>query len=533
MDKNKRFRFRSPSPNAKLPLWERPNDLSDKIYNQYHRSMEGLDAKYEKYRKEDEKNKQLEYLAHMTSLINNGKSRQKELSVQRRIERVAVQVDSNQPIDRFGTEEAETQLLKMTEENIQKAKLNHSGFRAVLRKEPHIWNQLDKISAKNAEILLSDRMLEKDRQALEAIKEKIVKEETEDIVMKEIKKTIHDDIYQLEANMKKLNDKRREGLDWIMPLSKVKAERILAARPTIEVSKAVEARKSGATMNTGVTPESKGLPLARQSEMDFNLTGVNLEVPKKGKDTPSHGGQNEPNRIPTSLETSAYWGPHGPKEGLNTGANSETAGQKRSESPSLKVSYSMPQITQKRFQRAKSEAVLEGSKSHLQSLEGAHIFDKKQAFKRLFKQQKVGISNYKVSNLEEAKKTIGANLKNQMESQLDINKHSSFSGLIHTTLGINAEKAEYPYCKKFVKLTEVRNLNSKSVLNQGPSQKLSQKGSQVWSINSANQSSKHHSVSKISNLRSFATVKRIKDSPRFPPEPVFGDMDDLDSPQVT
>ena len=61
----------------------------------------------------------------------------------------------------------------MNELGIKKATVNKSGFRRLLKKGEGLWHDVGEISHKNAEILLSDRVVENDLRGLDAIREKI------------------------------------------------------------------------------------------------------------------------------------------------------------------------------------------------------------------------------------------------------------------------------------------------------------------------------------------------------------------------
>ena len=176
---------------------------SHEIDDQYYKDLEEAEKKKIRHENYIKKRDQI-----MTSKIER-----MELLNKRKAERLLGQIESNQIIDGVGSEHVTDYIRSLNISDYHKVKMNKSGFRSALRSGDISWQKLGSISKKCAKCLLDPRLLAKEKESIDLISKKVIKNMEDDAQSNILRYFVHKKIRDQEALMKSLNDQRRVGLE--------------------------------------------------------------------------------------------------------------------------------------------------------------------------------------------------------------------------------------------------------------------------------------------------------------------------------
>lgn len=190
-------------------IWNKPCRSSNKIFAFYHRDNiiqnELVKEKEEKLRLLEEAEK---HEIKKAFVLGNRRLAKKNLC-KRKIERVLVQKESNQPLEPNVDSSICETVNEMSEAAKSKVKLNKSGFRSIFKAfRGNKWNDLSFINSKYAKMVIPDKVIRKDERAIFEISKRIKEEKEYDELEKLYKKKKHDDIYSYEKTLKSKNDSK-------------------------------------------------------------------------------------------------------------------------------------------------------------------------------------------------------------------------------------------------------------------------------------------------------------------------------------
>lgn len=501
---------------CKPPLWNRPDDLCDKLFDQYQRDRLDRDQVYRELEALDRRLTSQEHVEHMRAVIQKSKTEAHSRLQKRKAERMVVQLKSSQPVDGKGTEDIENLLESLPENQIDKMQIHHSGYRCFLHQGPEEWNNLDRINPKTADILLSERVLEKDAQAVENIGRKLLEEELAKAEGEAIKKAIRDTIREEEKLLKDINDRARDYF----------ANPSVLQHPSREVSKLSKNPSMSsliAPADSVPPPETREASKEREPSVSlnpYNLTGVKIPehkdsvkeqalspVPQSIYQPSVQFDQNDRNHEVSSLVLNDKRPVQDHHKSTNQNVfktdlhQQSSVGKKTRLTAPLQVEYKLP-IVKNRFFRSQTNTSRKGEHSktslnvpstsiiqntenrrkeqshpHLNDLSEANIFDRKDLYRRLFVKKKLSKGSYKVnygdnsplpavynsckdSSANKLEKKRAKDLREQqirhfvgMQS-VKIDGNKDYAGLIHATLNGPARLANVPYCKRFVQKSQ-------------------------------------------------------------------------------
>jgi len=249
--------------------------VCEKYIRELGRGHQTEEKDHERVRCEERKEREKEYFDRMYSIIHRTKDECNMLMEKRRVERLAVQVDSKQPIENHGTELAEYILSQLDPTAMTRTKINKSGYRKILRKGDELWNQLDKMNPKDVEVLLTERIVEKDKKAIEHISNQIKRGAVQSLILKDIKSHVRNDIRSTEKAMKMLNDRNRAPFEWLPPrLNHLKKSVETTEKPS-SVLKSISSKHIGFNADPG---KSISLSSHRRADSGFNQPSVSTHM---------------------------------------------------------------------------------------------------------------------------------------------------------------------------------------------------------------------------------------------------------------
>lgn len=190
----------------KKNLWERSDELCGKMLKMYHLKNIERDEIAERLVYARQRQDRAEEHQQREKQVVKSKECSRAVLERRKAERLVLSSLSSQPTHDRPSKGQIEELDALDCLDIERLRMARSGMLRSLRVEPEKWNRLDEWSEKNSKIILSKRLLDKDRMAVGTIKQSVIKEYRAQAEEQRLRGLVHDSIYKMNKDHKRINE---------------------------------------------------------------------------------------------------------------------------------------------------------------------------------------------------------------------------------------------------------------------------------------------------------------------------------------